>query len=191
MHQESHKLLFNSHELWLFYEYDEYFKQLEFNIDISNAENFQHKELIKIICYQLNSVKTCKYLNISFCDTFNFPKTLGIESSLKYSDVKHELKEVNLTIDFDSNKNEEIIARLLEHLGLILKCICELGIRELILKGFSNSLLANLLDNFSKYLKLVCFLRIEELRDKQLNLSLDGSWTENLKSLVSLLLFTI
>ena len=183
--------MLNSHELWIFYEYDECFKLLEFNIDIVNAIKSQHEELIKIICYQLNSIKNWKYLNITFVDGFNYPKTLGIESCLNHSNVEHELKEVSLTIDFDSIKNEEIEARLLEHLGLTLKCICELGTRELILKGFSNSLLASLIEKYSKYLQHVCFLRIEELRDKQLNLNLDGSWTENLKSLVSLLLFTV
>ena len=186
LNQDWNKISFNSQELWIYYEYDEYFKLLELYIDVSNVENSQHKELIKIIYHQLNSVKICKYLSITFCDTFNFPKTLGIESNLKYSDVEHELKEVSLVIDFEFHKNEEIKTRLLEYLGPTLKCICRLGASELILKGFSSSLLASLLDNFSKYLQLVCFLRIEEIRGKQLRLDLDGSWTEDLKSLVSL-----
>ena len=186
MDQESHKLLYNSHELWIYYKYDECFQLLKFYIDVAYSEISQHKELIKIIYHQLNSAKTCKYLNIIFYDTFDFPKTLGIESSLRYFDVEHELEEVSLIIDFEFHKNEEIKIRLLEYLGPILKCICRLKISELILKGFSNSLLSNLLYNFSEYLQLVSFLRIEELRSKQLKLDLDGSWTEDLKSLVSL-----
>ena len=184
--QDWNKMLFNSQGLWIFFEYDKYLKSLKFFIDVAYAENSQHKDLIKIIYHQLNAIKNWKSLIITFCDFFNYPKSLGIESSLKYSDVEHELEEVTLIIDCDFNKNEEIKSKLLEYLKPTLECIYRLEVSELILKEFSSSLLANLLDNWSKYLQLVCLLRIEELRDKQLKLDLDGSWTENLKSLVSL-----
>ena len=120
-----------------------------------------------------------------FTNNFDHLKTSSVKFSKSPSEIKHELEEVALKIDFDFCNDQEIKSILQKYVAQTLKLVWELRVSELILNGFSNFLLANLFSGYSLYIEHICFLRFEDIRDKPLQLDLDGSWTRDLKALVS------
>ena len=178
-------IVFDSTELWIYYEFDEDFKLLEFVIKISNQDSILSESFIRAICHILYSNDEWKYMNIIFTNNFDFPKTFDVKFFKSTSEIKHKLKEVTIKVDFDFCNDQEIQNILYKHITQTLMFVCELRVSELILNGFSNSLLASLLSGYSLFIENICFLRIEDLQDKPLQLDLDGGWTENLIALVS------
>ena len=146
---------------------------------------FLPENFIKAICYILCSKNAWECLWIIFTNNFDHLKTSSVNFSKSPSEIKHELEEITLKVDFDFCNDQEIKSILLKYVALTLKLVWELRVSELILNGFSNSLLASLFSGCSLYIEHICFLRFEDIQDKPLQLDLDGSWTGDLKALVS------
>ena len=126
--------------------------------------------LSSMIYEQLIINSECKYLFFILCNKIEFKNVRWDRNISNLSEFQNQIKEATITISDEIRNNNRIYWLIKDYIQILMNCIKDLYITELIFNGFSDSLLDHIIKgNESVLFQIINFLRLENLIGNKIN----------------------